>query len=342
MKKIIFYFIILLLIAGLVASAWFVFGILSPVKIASQPNLTIVTGDGVHQISYNLKQKNIIRNQFIFETYVYLKDVGSDFRAGDYSLPEVINIKRLVDLLTSGEAATNPALLVKEGDTIDDIDRSLAGQGQFKAGDFLSALKGLNQDFLSDREFLSDKPATASLEGYLFPDTYYFFSYSSASDLIRKMLNNFEAKLAADLRAEIKRQGKTIFDIVTLASIVEKEAKIDQNNPSPDANIVAGIFWKRLAAGMPLQSDATIKYETKRTPTAADLKIDSPYNTYLFKGLPPGPICNPGLAAIEAAIYPAESDYWFFITKKNQDGTVNYYYAKDFSEHKANIAKYLK
>jgi len=340
MKKVIFYLIILLIIAGLGASAWFIFGILTPVKITAQSDFTIITGDGVHQISYNLKQKNIIRNQFIFETYVFLKDVGSNFRAGDYSLPEVINIKRLVDLLTSGEAADNPEILVKEGDTIDDIDGSLAGQGQFKAGDFLSALKGLNQDFLSDREFLTDKPATARLEGYLFPDTYSFFSYSSASDLIRKMLNNFDAKLTDDLRLEIKKQGKTIFDIITMASIVEKEVKIDQTNPGPDGHVVAGIFWKRLSAGMPLQSDATIKYEIKRTPTAADLKIDSPYNTYLYQGLPPGPICNPGLAAIKAAIYPVESDYWFFLTELNKQGTVHY--AKDFQEHEANIAKYLK
>ncbi len=340
MKKTIFYVIILLLIAGLAASAWFIFGILAPVKVADQSNLTIVTGDGVHQISYALKQKNIIRSQFIFETYVYLKDVGSDFRAGDYSLPAVINIKRLVDLLTSGQSADNPEILVKEGDTIDDIDLALAGQGRFQAGDFASALKDLNQDFLAGRDFLADKPATASLEGYLFPDTYYFFSYSSASDLVRKMLNNFDAKLTADLRSEIKRQGKTIFDVITLASIVEKEVKINQNHPSQDANIVAGIFWKRLADGMPLQSDATIKYVIKKTPSAADLKIDSPYNTYLYPGLPPGPICNPGLSAIKAAIYPESSDYWFFLTELTGDGTVHY--ARDFAEHEANIARYLQ
>lgn len=338
MKKVLWPFFILLLLAGFLASAWFVFELLNPATIDNSLNFSIQSGEGVNQISAHLKKQGIIRSSFVFETYAYLKGIEGNFKAGEYSLPAVINIKRLVELLTSSVAANNPTLLVKEGATIEEIDQALAGQGQFTAGDFKRALSGLNQDFLAKYDFLADKPAAATLEGYLFPDTYYFFNYSDPQDIIRKLLANFDRKLNVALRSEIKKQDKTIFEIITLASIVEREAKIDPLHPSADANLIAGIFWKRLALDMPLQADSTIKYATGREPTPADLKIDSPYNTYLYKGLPPGPIGNPGLAAIEAALYPAASDYLYFITEPN--GTVHY--ASTLVEHQKNINDYLR
>lgn len=340
MKKIIFYLFILVIAAGFLASGWLVFEIFNPVKQANESTFIIRPGEGVHQISYNLKQRGIIKNSFVFETYAYLKDVGGQFREGEYSLPSVINIKRLVDLLTAGESTKNLTLLIKEGYTVKDIDAALSGQGNFSAGTLETALSNLNQAFLSVYDFLSDKPAAAPLEGYLFPDTYYFFNYSTPEDLIRKMLANFDDKLTDELKTDIKNQGKTIFDVITLASIIEREARVDPQNPMADANIIAGIFWKRLEAGMPLQADATVEYLVGREPLPADLKKDSPFNTYLYPGLPPHPICNPSLATIKAVIYSQESDYWFFLTEQNSAGTVHY--AKDLAEHQKNIDEYLK
>ncbi|NMB47957.1 endolytic transglycosylase MltG [Candidatus Kuenenbacteria bacterium] len=340
MKKIIFYLFVILVITGFILSAWFIFILLNPIRLEQSAKFTITEGTGVNEISAALKQQGIIKSSFVFETYAYLKDIEGQFKAGEYSLPAVVNIKRLVDILTDSQAASNLILLVKEGETIADIDQSLSTQGQFASGDFQKSLQNLNQEFLAERSFLSDKPASASLEGYLFPDTYYFFSYSSTEDIVRKMLANFDQKLDAELRSEISRQGKTIFEVITVASIIEREAKINPQNPSADANIISGIFWKRLAANMPLQADSTIGYVIGREPTAADLKIDSPYNTYLYFGLPPGPIGNPGLAAIKDAIYPEESDYFYFITEQNDQGTVHY--AKTFEEHQRNIAEYLR
>lgn len=340
MKKIIFYLFILVVTAGFLASGWFVFEILNPVKITDDSAFTIKPGEGINQISYHLKQRGIIKSSFVFETYAYLKDIESQFREGEYLLPSVINIKRLVDLLTVGESTKNLTLLIKEGYTIKDIDAALTGKGNFSAGSFEMAISKLNQNFLAAYDFLSDKPAQVSLEGYLYPDTYYFFSYSTPEDVIRKILANFNDKLTDELKTEIKNQGKTIFDIITMASMVEREARVDPQNPGADAKIIAGIFWKRLEAGMPLQADSTIEYLVGREPTPDDLKKDYPFNTYLYPGLPPQPICNPSLAAIKAAIYSQESDYWFFITEQNSAGTVHY--AKDFAEHQKNIAEYLK
>jgi UPF0755 protein len=149
------------------------------------------------------------------------------------------------------------------------------------------------------------------------------------------MLDNFDKKLTQDLRDEIARQKKTIFEIVTMASILEKEVQTDE-----DRAMVADIFWRRLKAGMPLQADSTINYITGKSDSRAnltDIQIDSPYNTYKYPGLPVGPIGNPGLSAIKAAIYPKANGYWYFLT--TDDGKV--IYAKSFDEHKANKAKYL-
>jgi len=332
---------ILIIIIGLVASAWFVLQILNPVKIESGTTFTITKGEGVNQISYNLKQAGIIRNMFAFETYAYLKDVERKFIAGEYNLPAVVNIKRLTEILTSGQPADEWKLMIIEGWTINDIAFKLESLGLFQAEELFAAT-GFNQPNnkfsfdISNYKFLDDLPPHSNLEGYLFPDTYHYFSYATIDDILRKMLNNFDKKLTPALRAEIKTQGKSIYEIITMASIIEHEVMSDQ-----DRAIVSGIFWKRLDAGMALQADSTINYITgKKTPAVSqeDLKINSPYNTYMYPGLPPGPISNPGLASIKAAIYPEESDYWFFLT--DEDGRV--YYAKDFNGHVRNKNKYLK
>jgi len=201
---------------------------------------------------------------------------------------------------------------------------------------------------ISNYKFLEDKPKGATLEGYLFPDTYRIYKEiprdlrgekdseeALAEHIIKKMLDNFDQKLTADLREEIARQKKTIFDILTMASIIEKEAR------GEDMAMISDIFWRRIRNGIPLQSDATINYVTGKyetQPSTEDLKVDSPYNTYKYSGLPAGPIGNPGFEAIRAAIYPKANNYWYFLHTK--DGQT--IYSRNFEEHKANKAKYLK
>lgn len=191
-------------------------------------------------------------------------------------------------------------------------------------------------------DFLKSKPDNLSLEGYLFPDTYQIFASSSPKELVIKMLNNFDNKLTPEMRKEIERQGKTIHEIITMASIIEKEAPIFGQKDLKDAKIVAGIFYNRLDIGMALQSDATLSYvfnDKKPVHSGDELDVDSPYNTYKYRGLIPGPICNPGIAAIEAAIYPTENDYLYFLT--TLDGS-QIHYAKTHDEHVRNKYKYLK
>jgi UPF0755 protein len=169
----------------------------------------------------------------------------------------------------------------------------------------------------------------------LFPDTYYFPIDVSGKEVVDTMLKNFERKITPYLK-EIEKSGKTLKEIIIMASLIEKEVKTKE-----EKELASGVLWKRLKVGMPLQVDATINYITGKNTTKIlleDLKIDSPYNTYKYKGLPPAPICNPGLESILAALYPKESDYWYYLSKP--DGQTLFF--KDYEEFIVAKKKYLK
>ena len=183
---------------------------------------------------------------------------------------------------------------------------------------------------------MSELPETASLEGYLFPDTYEISEGESPEDIIKNILVNFEKKITRELKEAIALKNKSVFEIITMASMIEKEVKTIN-----DKKIVSGILWKRLEDGMPLQVDATINYITgknHKSALLADLKINSPYNTYKYQGLPLGPISNPGIDSILAAIYPTESKYWYYLSA-DSGKTI---FSKTLKEHNAAIAKYLR
>lgn len=236
-----------------------------------------------------------------------------------------------------------------EGWTIADIASDLEKRGLITEKDFNFGLKSVlsSYDFLGELKDFTFKPS--SLEGYLFPDTYFVAAKPTAKSVIQKMLDNLDGKVTAEMRVDIAKQDRSIFDVLTLASIIEKEvgrntttiSALDLQALQEERETVAGIFMNRLRIGMALQSDATIGYITKKNnpqASSADLLIDSAYNTYKYRGLPPGPISNPSLSAIKAAIYYKETDYLYFLTKK--DGTA--VYAKTLEEHNVNKRKYLK
>ena len=266
----------------------------------------------------------------------------------------LVGAKLLVDRQARiEEAANQKAVQVSwraiEGWTIADIAGDLEKRGLVTEKDFNQGLKSVlfSYDFLGELKDLTFKPS--SLEGYLFPDTYFVAAKPTAKSVIQKMLDNLGGKITEQMRADIKKQNRSIFEVLTLASIVEKEvgrntattSAADQQVLQEERETVAGIFMNRLKIGMALQSDATIGYITKKNDpqaSSADLLIDSPYNTYKYRGLPPGPISNPSLSAIKAAIYYKDTDYLYFLTKK--DGTA--VYAKTLEEHNANKRKYLK
>jgi UPF0755 protein len=213
--------------------------------------------------------------------------------------------------------------------------------GEFKALAEKSPESGVeNSGSLAQSfDFLRVLPDNATLEGYLFPDTYRIFKDAAAEDIVVKMLANFDKKLAPETRAEISRQGKTLPEIITMASLIEKEVR-----GADDMKIVSGIFWNRIKNGQALQSCATLAYVlgvNKAQYSEADTKVDSPYNTYQNRGLPPGPIANPGLNAIIAAVYPVQTDYNFFLTAE-VNGASKVIYSRTYDEHLRNKGKYLR
>ncbi len=211
--------------------------------------------------------------------------------------------------------------------------------------DFLAAQK---QFSVKDYPLLASKPGETDLEGFLFPDSYRFYQSALtlasgtpaeiSNTIIKKMLDNFILKFTPEMQQQAEKQNLSIFQIITLASVLEKET----GSTLAEKKTVAGIFYNRLKTGMPLQSDATVNYATKKdlpSPTEADTKIDSPYNTYKYPGLPVGPICSPSLDSIIAALYPENNDYLYFL---HDQKTGQAYYAKTYDEHLANKYKYLK
>ena len=225
------------------------------------------------------------------------------------------------------------AVTIPEGFSLSEID------ARFKATGFLADGGRVLADFTvgnfkKDYDFLADAPGNASLEGYLFPDTYHFEKNTSLELAVRKMFDNFDEKLSTDLREEARGQSKTIFEIVTMASIIEKEVIT-----TDDMKLVSGILWKRLETGMPLQADATVAYGAGHSElTHDDLKKDTPYNTYTRQGLPQGPISSPGLRAIQAAIHQTPSDYLYYLSKPTKE-TV---FSKTLGEHNKAKERYLK
>jgi UPF0755 protein len=275
-------------------------------KINNSENIvfSVKKGENFLTIGRNLEKKGLIKNRIFFYVYVLVKKEEKNFKAGRYLLSSSMNIPQIVEKLTSGYIE-KVKITIPEGYTLKDIEEKLKIK-----------LKGEN------------------LEGYLFPDTYYLPVGFNSEEVIKIMKENFEKKITP-YKNEIEKSGKSLQEIIIMASILEKEAR-----SRGDKEIISGILWKRLKAGIPLQVDSILTYITGKKSkelTADDLEIPSPYNTYKYKGLPPTPICNPGLESILAALYPKESEYWYYFS--TPEGRI--IFSKTLLEHNFSKEKYL-
>lgn len=295
-------------------------------------NFVIQKGENAKEISVELKKEGLIRYGFIFRVYVLLSGTSKKLQAGQYELSPSINASDIVEKISSGDIIKKKITVI-EGWNLKDIASYFEENGICSQKELIDLTK---KDFNDGLDFLKDKPNDLDLEGYFFPDTYEIIPGTAPEDIVKKILSNFDEKLTPELREEIIRQKKTIFKIITTASIIEKEVKT-----LADKKIVSGIFWKRIKIGQPLQSCATINYITGKNDPGAllkDIEIDSPYNTYKYYGLPLGPICNPGLESILAAIYPTETDYLYYLSTP-EGKTI---FSKTLKEHNEARARYLK
>lgn len=332
--------------AGIVAYGWW--GVTTPmhVKDGEVVPFTIARGESVANISRNLARFGLVRRKEFFRYYVHMQGQGARLQAGEYALQRDMNIPEITALFVEGRVVPNETTVTfPEGFSVKDMDGALAEKKLLPSGAFYRLAK--------------------DWEGYLFPDTYRFRKDATATTVRDALIGNFKKKFTAAMRqdaalqlqkahprdVEAKNDCAFLSDlstpprsdtwcsgdvIVTVASLIEREVRTPE-----DMKIVSGILWKRLQLGIPLQVDATIVYLSGKKNgevTYDDLKIESPYNTYLHRGLPPGPIANPGLAALMAAIHPQASQYLYYLSRPTGE-TV---FSKTLEEHNAAIARYLK
>lgn len=300
---------------------------LQPVAAGSDEAVTVTIPPGATtaDIAALLHEHNLIRDPLAFRLYARQHQLDQSLRAGEFELSPAMDVATLMDALLRGTEVTYP-FTVPEGLTVVQTADLLASLGLADRDRFLELAR--------DPAFLPagvTPPADVlePLEGYLFPDTYHIPKEFSEEDLIRLMVQRFEQVMNEEMRARAAELGLTVHEAVTLASIVEREAT------SADRAGVASVFHNRLSIGMKLDSCATINYvldEPKLILTYADLETPSPYNTYLHTGLPPGPIANPGEAAIRAALWPDETDYFYFVVK----GDGGHAFARNYTEHEQN------
>ncbi len=322
---------------------------LSDVPLSNDPTpimFTVRRGESAKSISQRLEQEHIIRNSFFFSTLAQLKGVENDLKAGDYELRADMRPSEILARLQQG-VSRGWRVVIPEGWRTAQIADLLAQESVMDRAAFLQAAGKGSVDPAYGR------PVGASVEGYLFPDTYFFPYDSRPDEIIGLMVRNFDRRLDPALRQRANERGQTIHQVLTLASIVEREAVVASERP-----LIASVYYNRIKAKMPLQADPTVQYAVaggtarpgatpeakpegkdgywKKELTMDDLASDSPYNTYKVVGLPPGPIANPGLASIRAVLEPADSDYLFFVAKP--DGS--HAFAPTFEEHLQNVQKY--
>lgn len=304
---------------------------LALMKPSSDLSVKIEKGSTVGRIARELKDAGLIEYRWAFVLFAKVTGNADSFQYGTYVLNTDMDYLELVtNLQKTASFRATVTVMIPEGAELREIIATLDEKNVCTAEELWDAVE--NHPF--DYDFLQNLPERENrLEGYLFPDTYEFFEQSDAVTVLTKFLDNFEVKFSQELRDRAEEIGMSIDEVVTLASIIEREAASDE-----DRATVSSVFHNRLnSTQYPLlQSCATVQYvlqERKPVLTYDDIKIDSPYNTYLYEGLPIGPIASPGLASIKAALYPETTDYYFFVV--SADGT--HIFSKTLAEHNAAV-----
>lgn len=329
LKKVIYWILLVIFIIG-IAGAIYIVNVVNtlgaPVTIQDSVTFQVKENESWDTIIVNLQKNNIISKTDGLNFYIAFRRLSP--KSATYTIPKTMNTDQVIKMIARG-LLTRPevTITIPEGSDIYEIGDILESGLSFNRANFVKATEKFDT---TKYDFIENK----SLQGYLYPDTYRFFDDASAEDVISKMVNNFQKKALPNLKAT---DTLSSYQVLILASIVEKEVAVPK-----DRQIVSGIFLNRLKNGMKLQSDATINFITqsgRSQSTLDDLKIDSPYNTYKITGLPPGPITNPSVEAIKSVINPTSSDYYFFLTTRdNPPKTV---FSKTFEEHIKAKQQYL-
>lgn len=295
---------------------------------AQRTDVIIQRGSSFATVTNVLRERGVLEHPLAFRLLARLRHVDGDVKAGEYRFPAHQTADQILTRLVRGEQFA-VWVTIPEGFTAREIARTLAGRSLGDAGDY-------ERLFLRTGGLTLDGVRTPNLEGYLFPSTYLLPIDDRPSQIAEILTAQFRRELPPDAARRARALHLTVPQVVTVASLIEREGKIDADRP-----LIGSVIYNRLRLGMPLEVDASIEYvfpEHHDVITKRDLQIDSPYNTYRHTGLPPTPIANPGKASLDAAFDPAKSDYLYYVAKPDGHSV----FAKTLQEHNANVARYLK
>ena len=317
-----------LVVALALATAGFAWLVLTPSAAVRQGPLmvTIPPHEGLLGIAGRLARAQVIRSRPAFVVAALVRGVPRSLKAGEYEIPRDATTLDIVVLLESGRVRQH-AILHPEGATVAELARALEAENLASADAVARAAM--------DRKFLdANGIEAASVEGYLFPDTYQFVRGMTPEEILGKMVQRMRAKLTPEIHGRARELGLSMHQLLTLASIIEREAIVKD-----EQRLIAAVFWNRMKIGMPLQADPTVQYavaKERRALSRADLAVDHPYNTYVRPGLPPGPIASPGLDAIHAALELAPVKYLYFVARDDR----RHHFSTTMQEHNSAVTRY--
>jgi UPF0755 protein len=329
-KRLVWLVVLILIVAGAGAGVLYL-RVTQPYRgfVATEQFVEIPPGSGTNSIGQRLVAAGAIRDLVTFRTALWMSGKARHLQAGEYRFDRPMTPLEVIDKVARGDVFVI-TITFPEGLTIVEMAKIFESHGLGSAASFVTAAGDARPIHELD-------PAAADLEGYLFPETYAVSRHANAERVVKIMVDRFEHVFGSDLRAAAAARHLTLRQAVTLASIVEKETGAPDERP-----LVAAVYANRLRTGMALQCDPTVIYALERARKYTgnlrreDLTIDSPYNTYRYPGLPPGPIASPGRAALDAAVHPPDSDFLYFVSRN--DGT--HVFAKTLDEHNRNVQKY--
>jgi UPF0755 protein len=295
--------------------------------------IEVVKGDTLSSVAEKLEQAGVIPSAFMFKMEARVGGYGTEIKTGEYTFARGAESEMILEKLTAGDAAPTLAVTIPEGLSLEETAQEVAGQSGVSAAEFEEAARRTDYGY----GFLED-PAIKTTEGFLFPKQYEFEKGTKAPQMVTRMLEQYLMETQTlDISSAKERLNMSEYELVIVASLIEKEAARSEERP-----LVASVIYNRIRKDMPLQIDASVHYALDKQGeelSLADLKVNSPYNTYENTGLPPGPICSPSRDSLEAAMNPAETDYLYYVLKANGDEHVFTSNYKAFLEAKAKAGR---
>ena len=317
--------VVVAVVLCLLLEGWWILSVPGPLRVTSRV-VEVPAHKGIIEVAEILDDAGVIRSRVGFVLLTLARGSFRSLKAGEYQIPQGTNTVKVLELLEGGKVLQH-LVTFQEGSTLGELARQLETERLTPADDILRVAK--DAVFLKTLDIQAD-----SVEGYLFPDTYQFVKGMTPEEILARMVARMREKISPEILVEAREREMTIHQLLTLASIIEKEAVESTEMP-----LISAVFWNRLKRDMPLQADPTVQYavgKDRKRLTREDLQVDSPYNTYRRQGLPPGPIASPGRAAIQAAVRPAKVGYLYFVAMDDR----HHQFSTNLADHNAAVARY--